>query len=105
MALGGFAFLALSNDPYSNSLWYSFKHGVGFSEVHTDAKPTDCDFLTAPLGNKNCGYEPQVGVLNADGVVVTGDGAPTFAADTTTGKPILSYDGGKNWHWYTGPNP
>ena len=49
-------------------------------------------------------------VLNADGVAVGGENAPLYGngSDTKTAKPIISYDGGKNWDWYTGatvPNP
>lgn len=46
-------------------------------------------------------------VYNADGVLVAGE-APLYGSDTKTGKPIISYDGGKNWDWHTGatvPNP
>jgi hypothetical protein len=49
-----------------------------------------------------------VKAVNADGVQLTGEAAPMYGSDTKTAKPIISYDGGKNWHWYTEeavPNP
>ena len=77
------------------------QYHVGFGDVQTDTKPDDCDFLRAPLGSKGCSYKAHVTVLNADGVQVAGEGAPKYGNDTKTAKPIVSYDGGKNWNWYT----
>jgi len=101
-------FLAFSNYGWSNSLWYAAQYGVGFGDVQTDAKPNDCDFIHAPLGDKGCSYKAHVKVYNADGVLVAGENAPKYGSDTKTAKPIISYDGGKNWDWYIGatvPNP
>jgi hypothetical protein len=80
----------------------------GFGDVRTDAKPNDCDFIHAPLGDKGCDYKAHVKVYNADGVLVAGENAPKYGSDAKTAKPIISYDGGKNWDWYIGaavPNP
>lgn len=106
VAVGGF--LAFSNYGWSNALWYSVQYGVGFDDVQTDAKPKDCDFIHAPLGDKGCSYKAHVRVYNADGVLVAGENAPKYGSDTKTAKPIISYDGGKTWDWYSGgavPNP
>lgn len=80
-----------------DTLWYSIEYGVAEVDVHTSARPYDCDFLTAPLGSKDCWYKKQVQVFNADGVLVAGDNAPTYKWDYKTGEPIVSYDGGKTW--------
>jgi hypothetical protein len=94
---------------FSNYGWrYSVQYGVGFDDVQTDAKPNDCDFIRAPLGAKGCSYKAHVRVFDADGVAVAGEDAPMYGSDTKTAKPIVSYDGGKNWDWYAGatiPNP
>jgi hypothetical protein len=106
---GSYVFEATSsNYPWFNSAWYSVRYGVGFGDVHTDTRPTDCDFLRAPLGAKGCNYKAQVQVFNADGLLVAGDNAPVYGNDTKTAKPIISYDAGKTWEWYKGaaiPNP
>jgi hypothetical protein len=99
--IGGMLIWAFDNS-LSNSLWYSYKYRVGFSTVHTDVKPTDCDFLTAPLGIKNCSYKAHARALNADGAWIAGDGAPIYGNDTTTGKPIVSNDAGNSWYWFEG---
>ncbi len=57
------------------------------ADVTKTAKPKDCDFLTAPLGKKNCSYEKLV-VISHHSV-------------STKGEPIISYDEGENW--YTNP--
>ena len=100
IAVVGFAF---SGTGWSNSLWYSFQYDVGFSDVQTDTKPSDCDFLQAPLGLKGCTYKAHVKVYNADGWLVAGDGAPMYGSDA--GKNTVSYDSGKTWYWYSAAVP
>jgi hypothetical protein len=92
---------------WEDSLWYSIRYGVNFSDVQTD-RPKDCDFMRAPLGDKGCSYKAHVQVFDAEGVLVAGENAPIYGSDTKTAKPIVSYDGGKNWDSYSGatvPNP
>ena len=84
------------------------QYGVDFDHVQTDAKPNDCDFMRAPLGDKGCGFKAHVQVFNADSVLVAGENAPIYGKDTKTARPIVSYDGCKTWDWYLGgtrPNP
>ena len=63
----GVIFLVDFNNPWVNSFWYSYEYGVSRDDVRTDARPTDCDFLTAPLGIKGCSYKAQVQIWKADG--------------------------------------
>jgi hypothetical protein len=93
---------SVSSDPWFNSAWYSVEYRVGYGDVHTDARPKECDFLHAPLGDKGCSYKAHVQVFNADSVLVAGDNAPKYGNDSKTAKPIISYDGGKTWEWYNG---
>jgi hypothetical protein len=93
-------FLFLFPTSWENAVWYAVKYKVGMDKVITDTKPKDCDFMHAPLGAKGCSYEAQVNVYNAAGVLVDGDNAPKYGRDTKTGRPILSFDGGKSWDWY-----
>jgi hypothetical protein len=46
-------------------------------------KPHDCDFLKAPIGEKNCSFEPEVSTVRT--------------AISTEGKPIVSFDEGQHW--------
>ena len=84
----------------TNEVWYGVEYGVKMGDVHTDAKPTDCDFMHAPLGNKECSYKAHVKAYNAGGVLVGGEDAPKYGHDTKTGRPIFSYNDGKTWDWY-----
>ena len=95
----GVIFLVDSNSPWVNSFWYSYEYGVSRDDVRTDARPTHCDFLTAPLGIKGCSYKAQVQIWSADGGWLPGGKAPKYGIDTPTGKPIVSYDGGTTWDW------
>jgi len=56
------------------------------------AKPHDCDWLAAPLGAKNCDYYPQVQVQRT-------------STDRSSGRPVVTFDGGKTWDYNDGPNP
>ena len=83
-----------------NVAWYSLRYMVSTDKVRVDAKPRDCNFMSAPIGDKGCHYTPSVTAINAAGVTVGGDRTPTFSRDTKTSKPIVSYDNGKNWEWW-----
>jgi hypothetical protein len=71
------------------SLRYQIQYSASSENVTVEKKPTDCEFLHAPMGNKDCHYEKAVGVV-------------TYAPDTQTGRPIVSYDDGKHWAWNDG---
>lgn len=40
--------------------WYASEYNVDSSHVFVEAKPHDCDFQRAPLGNKECHFERSV---------------------------------------------
>jgi hypothetical protein len=40
--------------------WYAIVNGTDTDQVHIDAKPHDCDFSKAPLGDKECHFEKHV---------------------------------------------
>jgi hypothetical protein len=103
LAAVGFYFFAPAG--WVNAVWYSVEYKVGPGEVHTDAKPSDCDFMHAPLGDKGCSYKAHVKAYNASGVLVGGEDSPKFGHDTKTGRPIISYDGGTTWDWYPADYP
>jgi hypothetical protein len=86
-------------------LWYSVEYSVATDQVDWKAKPSDCDWGRAPLGEKGCHYEKTVTAFNAAGDVVGGEDAPTYGTDAQTGKPTISYDKGKTWAWaHTAPD-
>jgi hypothetical protein len=89
---------------WTNAIWYGVEYKVSPSDVSTDAKPSDCDFMHAPLGNKDCSYKAHVKAYNSSGVLIGGE-APQYGHDTKTGASIISYDGGKNWTWYASDLP
>lgn len=71
-------------DPtWDSKLRYSIQYGVPYASVTMLKKPHNCDFLTAPIGNKTCHYEAEV--------------ASVRVGMSTEGKPILSHDEGKTW--------
>lgn len=82
--------------------WYSLRYRVSTDKVHVDAKPRDCDFITAPLGSKGCHYDASVIAINAAGFMVADD--RQYSRDTKTGKPIFSLDKGKTWNWLPNTN-
>jgi|SRR6516225_3285980 len=83
----GFKYRSLYLGGWHSKYRYAWQCEVNTSKVHIENKPHDCEFLTAPLGEKNCDYEPAVGTLRW--------------ATSTTGQPIASYDEGKTWSTFT----
>jgi hypothetical protein len=73
---------------------YAAQYGVDYSHVYKDKKPHDCEWLAAPLGDKNCHYDAEA---RKDSVMTS--------TDRTTGRPIVSYDEGKSWSWNDGDYP
>jgi len=73
---------------------YALQYGANYGDVTKDKKPHDCDWLAAPLGDKNCRYDPLVQVQTI-----------TTGSDKNSGRPIVSYDDGKTWDFNDGTNP
>lgn len=69
-----------------SELRYKMKYG---GEVTYYDTPHDCEFLTAPLGRKNCSYYREVEIIQ-------------YSQDKESGDPIISYDEGKTWQWNPG---
>ena len=64
-------------------LRYAFEANVSYDQVFVADKPRDCDFFTAPMGNKLCHYETVVQTVRI--------------STSTTGQAIVSYDEGETW--------
>ena len=65
------------------SWWY----GVSTDQVTIEKKPADCNFFHAPLGDKDCHYDPQVGGVQ---VKTDSSNAGRYAVN------YVSFDNGKN---------
>ena len=70
-------------DVETDRIYYETKYDAQSKDVQLQASPHDCEYSTAPLGNKNCHYERQV--------FVTKHGVNTL------NQPIVSYDDWKTW--------
>ena len=68
---------------------YAMQYSADLANVTVEDKPHDCEFLTAPLGSKNCDYEKSVAVER-------------YNQDTETGRPIVAYGNSKKWEWNDG---
>jgi hypothetical protein len=77
-------------DPWHSKLRYSLQYRVAYGDVTKANEPHDCDFFKAPIGNKECHFEIQVGTVRA--------------ASDTNGKPILSIDEGVTWFYQHDPD-
>src|SRR5438309_693744 len=40
--------------------WYALTHEVPVDRVEVEKSPHDCEFLTAPVGEKHCHYDAKV---------------------------------------------
>jgi hypothetical protein len=75
---------------HGDAYWYSITEGAPVEKVTVEKKPHDCEFSTAPLGEKNCHYDKIVTKI--------------MWATSTAGKPIVSDDDGKTWYEPTWAN-
>lgn len=69
--------------PESWEIRYAARYWVSWNNVTIDVKPTDCNFLHAPIGGKSCHYDKVISKL--------------YWAMSTTNHPIVSYDDKKTW--------
>ena len=60
------------------------RYEMQYNDVSFTNKPHDCDFMTAPLGMKNCSYEKKVSETARFSISVDGE-------------PIISHDKGESW--------
>ena len=91
-------------DSWTDKIKCSMEYSVDLAQVRRNIKPTDCDFMHAPLGDKSCHYKKTVSAYNAAGDAVAGDDAPKYAKNTY-GNTIVSYDEGKTWTVLDTPAP
>ena len=58
---------------------YAWEYSVDSDHVVIERKPHNCDWDSAPLGNKHCHYEAVVSTLNSAGTVVESGGKQNTA--------------------------
>ena len=76
-------------------LKYAIEYSVDSERVTVEHKPHDCDWSSAPLGNKHCHYKAMITIRNSEKQIV--GGTSVKLATSTTGEPIISYDDGETW--------
>jgi hypothetical protein len=89
---------------WTDPFLYSTEYQINSDQVHWNNKPSDCDFMHAPLGDKGCHYKKTVTAYNAAEYPVAGDNAPKYDKNTN-GNPIISYDDGKTWQVWPADTP
>jgi hypothetical protein len=57
-------------ESWADPIWYGFKYDVGTDQVHVSAKPSNCDWNWAPMGNKGCHYDRVVTAYGANGAPI-----------------------------------
>jgi hypothetical protein len=76
--------LSLGEKACHSTLRYAAQYHVSYDQVTVDKQPHDCEWLTAPLGDKNCHYDAEARIIR------TGH-------REGTGQPVVSFDDGKTW--------
>lgn len=94
----------------SSRLGYVARYGVDFSHVVIQRRPHNCEWGSAPLGDKHCDYKAEVHTIrtgtskNGRPIVSFDEGKTWFYTGISTdGRPIVSYDEGKTWFLNTEP--
>ncbi len=94
--LGVVALNYLSYARWVNKLRYAVWYAVDASQVNQlqDKPPSDCDFLKAPIGSKECHYDK---IVTYEHIITS--------HDKNSNRAIVSYDEGKTWSWNDGDYP
>lgn len=71
-------------ESWDNRLSYSVHYNVPMASVEVAPRPHDCEWGSAPLGDKHCKYKELVSAVR---VKKSGDGKWSY----------VSYDEGKTW--------
>lgn len=50
-------------DRFTDRLWYSVADDTDWKNVNVIHRPTNCDFLRAPMGSKSCSYKKRTEVF------------------------------------------
>jgi hypothetical protein len=67
---------------------YAWKYGLDSSKVTIERPPHDCEWTSAPIGEKHCHYDARVVTVRVRSELAVG------AADPTE---FVSYDEGRTW--------
>jgi hypothetical protein len=96
----------------STRLGYVVRYGADFSHVVIERRPHNCEWGSAPLGDKHCDYKAEAHTVRTDRSkdhrpIMSFDEGKTwfYTGISTTGRPIVSYDEGKTWFLNTEPQP
>jgi hypothetical protein len=73
LAFFGYRRRSFVSVAYSGIISLKRQYGLQSSHVLAEKFPTGCDFMSAPLGKKNCRYKQQVTLLDSQGDVIGGD--------------------------------
>jgi hypothetical protein len=53
-------------DRFTDRCWYSVRYEADWTNVHIWRRPSDCDFIHAPLGSKQCSYKKSTNIFADD---------------------------------------
>jgi hypothetical protein len=59
-------FSAWLEDKGTDKLWYSVKYECAYKDVTVEKRPSDCNWLRVPLGDKGCRYKKVVTAFGAE---------------------------------------
>lgn len=60
IALALACFYPIIPTAWNSSYIVQFRYDVGLNKIIAPPRPTECDFLTAPLGLKQCRYDVEI---------------------------------------------
>lgn len=98
LIIGGIVWFAWLDD---SKIRYEFEYSG--AELEIVDKPHDCDFLTAPMGMKNCSYQKKVNIHfyskfpPSSGDMFGPINDPWDSENLIPGAPIVSFNNGKTW--------
>jgi hypothetical protein len=52
-------------DRFTDRSWYSVAYDTDWKNVNVEKRPSNCDFLHAPMGGKSCSYKKRTDIFGS----------------------------------------
>jgi hypothetical protein len=78
-------------DRFTDRLWYSVRYDTAWKNVNVEKRPTDCDFLHAPIGTKQCSYKKDKSIFGEEQRRVNVESAPAEDKQAEANKPNMVF--------------
>lgn len=78
-----------------SKLRYSIQYAIPFGQITCEKEPHDCEFMRAPIGEKNCHFDAEV--ITTTTTEPNTENPSVRTTLSGSGETMVSFDDGKTW--------